>query len=49
MKKEENAAHSNKLYFILKHVRLKKNKSYVSKLPRAFVFRCAFDSAKLKV
>ena len=27
----------------------KKNKSYVSKLPRAFVFRCAFDSAKSKV
>ena len=27
----------------------KKNQSYVSKLPRAFVFRCAFDSAKLKV
>ena len=25
------------------------NKSYVSKLPRAFVFRCAFDSAKFKV
>ena len=31
------------------HLRLKKNKSYVSKLPRAFVFRCAFDSAKFKV
>ena len=27
----------------------KKNKSSVSKLPRAFVFRCAFDSAKFKV
>ena len=27
----------------------KKNESYVSKLPRAFVFRCAFDSAKFKV
>ena len=27
----------------------KKNKSYVSKLPRAFVFQCAFDSAKFKV
>ena len=27
----------------------KKNKSYVSKLPRAFVFRCAFDSVKFKV
>ena len=27
----------------------KKNKSYVSKPPRAFVFRCAFDSAKFKV
>ena len=27
----------------------KKNKSYVSKLPRAFVFMCAFDSAKFKV
>ena len=27
----------------------KKNKSYVSKLPRAFAFRCAFDSAKSKV
>ena len=27
----------------------KKNKSHVSKLPRAFVFRCAFDSAKFKV
>ena len=27
----------------------KKNKSYVSKLPRPFVFRCAFDSAKFKV
>ena len=27
----------------------KKNKLYVSKLPRAFVFRCAFDSAKFKV
>ena len=30
-------------------LRLKKNKSYVSKLPCAFVFRCAFDSAKFKV
>ena len=27
----------------------KKNKSYVWKLPRAFVFQCAFDSAKFKV
>ena len=27
----------------------KKNKCYVSKLPRAFVFRCAFDSVKFKV
>ena len=26
-----------------------KNKSYVSKLPHAFVFRCMFDSAKFKV
>ena len=25
------------------------NKTYVSKLPCAFVFRCAFDSAKFKV
>ena len=31
------------------HVKAKKNKSYVSKLPRAFVFRCAFGSAKSKV
>ena len=38
---------SNQLYRFL--IRLKKNKSYVSKLPRAFVFRCAFDSAKSKV
>ena len=30
-------------------VKAKKNKSYVSKLPRAFVFWCAFDSAKSKV
>ena len=30
-------------------IRLKKKKSYVSKLPRAFVFQCTFDSAKLKV
>ena len=35
--------------YTITHVRLKKNKSYVSKLPRAFVFRCAFDSAKFKV
>ena len=27
----------------------KKNKSYVSKLPRAFVFWCAFDLEKFKV
>ena len=30
-------------------LRLKKNKLYVSKLPRAFVFRCVFDSAKSKL
>ena len=30
-------------------VKAKKNKCCVSKLPRAFVFRCAFDSAKFKV
>ena len=34
----------NEYYF-----RLKKNKSCVSKLPRAFVFRSVFDSAKFKV
>ena len=40
-----------KFYFELVTLmcKAKKNKSYVSKLPRAFVFRCAFDSAKFKV
>ena len=33
----------------IKTIKAKKNKSYVSKLPRAFVFRCAFDSSKSKV
>ena len=36
------------IIFLMK-VKAKKSKSYVSKLPRAFVFRCAFDSAKFKV
>ena len=39
-----------KLFYLTFNIRLtKKNKSYVSKLPRAFVFWCAFDSAKFKV
>ena len=37
-----------KLFVQINH-KVKKNKSYVSKLPHAFVFRCAFDSAKFKV
>ena len=35
--------------FLKQFVWLKKDKLYVSKLPRAFVFWCAFDSAKFKL
>ena len=38
-----------RLNMIEQSYKAKKNKLYVSKLPRAIVFRCAFDSAKFKL
>ena len=51
-KRKQNKTRQNKTKQNKKQLckaKKKKKKSYVSKLSRAFVFRCPFDSAKFKV